>query len=322
MKILSSLFKRDTSKLPKPLLSIIVIVYDMPEQALETVYSLSSQYQNKVNDNEYEILVVENKSGNNINPGKLKGLGKNIHYVLRDEKSPTPVFAINEAAGRAQGDFLAIVIDGARLVTPGIVRATLDICRLDENATISVPGYHLGAEPQQQAILNGYSQSKEKDLLHSINWPEDGYRLFDIACLGGSTVTHGILQRFSESNYLVLSKLRFQELGGYEERFNSHGGGYANLDLFRRACMQASSRLFVLVWEGTFHQYHGGATTGGDKSDRRELMQKLLKQYIDIRGEAHKPYEGDFEIFGLFNPYASQFIASSMDKIDQSRGSQ
>src|SRR5581483_9041619 len=58
------------------------------------------------------------------------------------------------------------------------------------------------------------------------------------------------------------------ELGGFDERFASPGGGYVNLDAYRRALDLPRTRLIVLLGEGTFHQVHGGAATSGDAAQR------------------------------------------------------
>jgi hypothetical protein len=45
-----------------PRLSIVVMVYKMPEQAKKTLYSLSAAYQRGVTENDYEVIVMENPS--------------------------------------------------------------------------------------------------------------------------------------------------------------------------------------------------------------------------------------------------------------------
>lgn len=299
----------------KPLLSVVVIVYSMPTQALNTIYSLSASHQKNVSENEYEIIVIENNSSNTLTEDSVVALGENITYICRDENRPSPVFAINEAVDIARSDNISIMIDGARLVTPGIVRATLDAFLLNSKSIVSVPGYHLGQEPQQKAVLYGYSEEEEKKLLTSVNWRENGYRLFDIACFSGSSEAHGILQRVPESNFLALPKELFRQLNGYDERFNSHGGGYANLDFFKRVVTASKGKQFLLLCEGTFHQYHGGATTGGDDGDRSELLKTITQQYVDIREEDYTAPAYDFELLGKFNSFASEFIIQSMAKI-------
>ena len=49
-----------------PALSLVVIVYDMPMQAEKTLYSLTADYQQGVEASDYEVIVVENESANNL----------------------------------------------------------------------------------------------------------------------------------------------------------------------------------------------------------------------------------------------------------------
>ena len=44
----------------RPLVSIIVIIFDMPRQALNTLRSLTLPYQQGVDEPLFEIVVVEN----------------------------------------------------------------------------------------------------------------------------------------------------------------------------------------------------------------------------------------------------------------------
>ena len=97
------------------------------------------------------------------------------------------------------------------MVTPGILDYFICSLALSDHAVVATPGYHLGKKLQQQAMLEGSNESFEQDLLDSINWPENGYRLFDIACLSG-TSTSGFFRPSGESNCLCVAKSLFQEV--------------------------------------------------------------------------------------------------------------
>lgn len=107
----------------KPRLSIIVIVFNMPRQALNTLRSLAVPYQKNVDTNDYEVVVVENDSGNNLNKNDVTALGPNFHYHLRQEPGVSPVPAVNFAFEQSRGEFIGLIIDGARMVTPRVLDA-------------------------------------------------------------------------------------------------------------------------------------------------------------------------------------------------------
>jgi hypothetical protein len=62
-------------------LSVVVVVYDMPRQAMNTLFSLSTTYQRNVDSNDYEVIVVENKSQNNLDKIAVESLAGTYRYI-------------------------------------------------------------------------------------------------------------------------------------------------------------------------------------------------------------------------------------------------
>lgn len=240
-------------------LSIIVAAYNMARELPRTLQSLSVAMQRGIDAQDYEVIVVNNSS-------------------------PSPVAAINQAITAAKGELIGVWIDGARLASPGILNLACQASRLHQRPIIGTLGFHLGPDAQQRSILKGYNQAQEDLLLASINWQEDGYRLFDIASFAGSS-KEGWFMPIGETNSLFLTKHTWHELGGYDERFQMPGGGLANLDLWRRACMLSNVQVILLLGEGTFHQIHNGATT----NTAQNMYLIFDKEYQMIRGEPFTP---------------------------------
>ena len=119
----------------------------MPDQAAWTLHSLTPGYQSGVTEQEYEVIVVENKSANNLSAETLRSLPGNFSYHLRPETEPTPVHAVNFGASLARGSNICIMVDGARMLTPGVIRGILRGHSLERDTVVSVPGYHLGGKP-------------------------------------------------------------------------------------------------------------------------------------------------------------------------------
>jgi hypothetical protein len=294
-----------------PALSIVVIVYDMPRQALNTIRSLSPDYQRGVRSEEYEVVVVENRSGNCIPPDAVADFPANVRYVLRDETEPTPVHAVNYGAGLARGENICIMIDGARMVTPGVVSGLLRGHRVSAGGIVTVPGYHIGSELQQDAVESGYDEAADRALIDSVDWYNNGYGLFDVACLSESCAT-GFFLPNGESNCISMPRRIWQVLRGCDPRFNLRGGGLVNLDLYKRACEFPGTQHVILPGEGTFHQFHGGVTTGGDARDRRQaLISAIRDQYRHIRGEDFQRPETQPIYLGYMPPQAMRFLELS-----------
>jgi len=49
-------------KSPKPKLSVVVVVHNIPREASRTLYSLSPHYQRHIAAQDYEVIVVDNGS--------------------------------------------------------------------------------------------------------------------------------------------------------------------------------------------------------------------------------------------------------------------
>ena len=148
------------------LISFVLIVYKMPDQAEKTLYSLSTRYQRGVTESDYEVIVVENSSNAPLGEERACQYGSNVRYFYREETLPTPVPAVNFGASQARGTHITIMVDGARMLSPGVLSYTLAATRLDRMAVVAVPGYHLGKKLQQCCPSCWFM---EMNLFYSIN---------------------------------------------------------------------------------------------------------------------------------------------------------
>ena len=268
------------------MLSVVVVVYDMEREAPRTLFTLSPQYQN-LPPSLYEVIVIDNGSSRRLDEGAVRGVAENFRYVYVDPGDPSPVGALNLGASLSQGQLVGFVIDGARMLSPGVLRYAQKAARAYDDPVLSTPGYHLGHEAQQVAVAKGYDQGTEDRLLASVDWRRDGYELFRISSPALS-FPDGWLLPFAESNCVFVTPKIFDAVGGFHSGFDTAGGGYANLDFYREVCEHPDTELVVLLGEGTFHQFHGGAMTGKSMEDMRKAGVPLVEQYERIRG---KPFE-------------------------------
>lgn len=296
-------------RLGRPLLSVVVVVYDMPQQALNTLVSLSPDHQREADARDYEVVVVENSSAAMLSPEDVTRSCPNARYLRRDEAGLSPAAALNEGAARARGRVLALMVDGARMVSPGVVAGIIRSQAVAAEPVVSVPGYHLGQRLHQDAVHDGYGAQQEQRALAALDWRADGYRLFDMA-VPSASCSGGYLQPIGESNCIALSRRLFKRLGGFDEGFVSRGGGFVNLDFYRRSVDVGT--LVVLPGEGTFHQFHGGATTGAPDVDRDALLLEMRAEYERLRGEPHRPPLQTPILLGRVHPSAVRFLENSL----------
>jgi hypothetical protein len=291
-------------------LSIVVVVYDMAREARRTLHSLTPEYQVGAESLDYEVIVVDNGSPTPLGEDTVREFGDRFVYHYVEQPLPSPCRAVNEAVDRARGSVVAIAIDGARLFSPGVLRRTAAAFQAFREPVVATISFELGSEPQQVAITSGYDKAAEDALLAGIGWPADGYRLFEIAV----TSTSGPYAPFfpvGESNCLFLRKSLYRSIGGMNEAFSSPGGGLANLDFFKRAVTVAGVTPVMLLGEGTFHQIHGGASTGVDSTELTRRVEAWKAQYREVVGTDWVMAQPVWEYMGHVPRGFSRFMVES-----------
>lgn len=278
-----------------PLVSIVVVGFDMARELPRTIRSLLPPYQRGIDSAQIEIIVADNGSHAPVQRGDFPA-DVDLTVLRVDDGGISPCRAVNRAASLARGELIAVMIDGARMASPGLLKTAIDASRTDPKAFVATLGFHLGPKPQQVSTTEGYTRAVEDGLLDAIAWPADGYRLFEISALGES-YRHGVLASPPETTFFLMDRQRFLALGGFDEGFQALGGGFANYDMFDRASADPAAPIVLLVGEATFHQLHFGATTqeGGVSRAVPEgegsLWDAYQRDYARVRGVpyAHRP---------------------------------
>jgi glycosyltransferase involved in cell wall biosynthesis len=280
-------------------LSVILIAYDMAREIPRTLQGLARTYQTIGETLDYEVLLIDNGSPEPLDPASFEHIDVPVKLIRIDNAHASPAQAINYAAEQAQGELLCLMIDGAHLITPGVFDLALSADRAFSNAVSGVRYFFLGPDEQNISINQGYSKDEEDRLLEKIQWPNNGYDLFDIGSplrAGAQNITW--FNRMFEANCLFLKRELFVHIGGVDESFDSPGGGFLNLDLYKRACDAPGVVPVQLVGEGTFHQLHGGTTTNVSMEKRVAKTEEYRQQYRAIRGHDQLMTDKDVHFLG------------------------
>jgi len=273
----------------QPKVSVVVISYNMSRELPRTLRTLSPDMQEGVGAGDVEIIVVDNGSTDGFDAAAMKAIAPNIQTIEIKDASPSPVEAINRGLSVARGDLQGVMIDGARMASPGLLARAIEASTLHPRAVIGTIAFHLGPKVQMESVTEGYNQTIEDELLAKSGWEEDGYKLFDISVLAGSSAK-GWLSVPAETNALFMKKALWDELGGFDPVFQSPGGGYVNLDTWKRATELPNAQVIMLLGEATFHQVHGGVATNAIVAEGDERPGQIFKrEYRDIRGAEFAP---------------------------------
>ena len=266
-------------------LSVVIVFHNMRREASRTLYSLSRAYQQGVDDLDYEVIVIENGSQPPECLGQefVRSFGPEFQYIdLADQAEPSPAHALNVGIAASTGRTVAPMIDGAHVLTPGVLRFGMLGLASYAPAVVTTQQWYVGPGQQSETVPNGYGPELEDRLFEQIEWPTDGYRLFDIGHFIGD---RDWFDSQWESNCIFVPRSLIEQTGPMDESFATPGGGFVNLDFFERVASAPGVTLVTILGEGSFHQVHGGTTTNpADVGERRELLARYEDQYAEMRG--------------------------------------
>ncbi|MCU1351372.1 MAG: Cephalosporin hydroxylase [Acidimicrobiales bacterium] len=263
--------------------SVVVVAYDMARELPRTLRSLDATHQHGIDADDIEVIVVDNGSPDPVDPSVADGFGGRLRVVRLDPAPPSPARAANTGIAAATHELVGLIVDGARMASPGLLAHARRAARVADRPVVATPGWHLGPVRHMEAAAAGYDQAVEDRLLAETDWEADGYRLFAISTLAASSA-RGWFGPLGESSALFMPRTMWAELGGLDERFALPGGGLVNHDVYRRACELPGAQLVMVLGEGTFHQVHGGAATS-----RRFGWDEMHAEYQAIRSRPHAP---------------------------------
>ena len=288
-------------------LSVVIVLYGMRREAARSLRALSRAYQRDIDDLAYEVVVVENGSPPDqvLGEAYVRSFGPEFRYLdLGAEATSSPAPALNRGIAASVGRNLALMVDGAHVITPGTLHHAVTGLRAYAPAVVAIQPWYLGPGQQGEAMRSGYDQAAEDALFANIAWPGDGYRLFEIGHFQGD---RDWLDGLWESNCLFAPRSLVEQVGGFDEGFDSAGGGYTNLDIYERLGAAPGVNLVSVLGEGSFHQVHGGTTTNqADPAERRARVFSYGERYAALRGRPFSGPEKPIRYVGGFHGDASR----------------
>jgi hypothetical protein len=273
--------------------SFLIQSYRMKREVLNTLASLQPAYQD-ANRDIYEVVLVENPStpSQTLTEADLADFEFNLRFIANTENVPV-TRSLNNGMKQCRGDYLIVCIDGARILSEGILKYCHQGTLLSERAIVAFHAFHLGRFPQQWSQSEGlYSKQDEIAFLKDIGFPKYPRSLFNNACWAGSS-KRGYFSPMAESNCLMLPRSVAEAIGGFDERLDTPSGGIANLDLYRRALLEPDTRLFHVLGEGSFHQLHDGDTTTTPRK-----FGHYIREYEEKTGQSWRMAQKPFEFLG------------------------
>ena len=267
-------------------LSVVIVFYNMKREAVRTLYSLTTKYQTDINESDYEVIIVDSNSSQPLDQEWVESIQSNFIYRYVESPWPSPCRAMNIGIDISRSESIVCMIDGARILSPGVLSKMILANNLFSNAFVQTIAMHIGKKLQNISVEEGYNQEVEDKLIASIDWQQDGYQLFNISCLAASS-KGGFLNPIPESNCFCVPKRKLVELNGFDENFKSIGGGIVNHDVLNRILEDEEIQPVTLLGEASFHQFHGGVATNVPMVEHP--MKIFLNEYFELRKKPFKP---------------------------------
>jgi len=291
-------------------LSVIVNFYNNRREARNTLHSLTRDYQLDSTGLAYEVIAIDNGSSYPLLDAEVRAFGPEFQYQFMATRSVSPVASINAACRHATADILLVMIDGAHILSPGIFRLVQQAFQQFSSPFVATVPFHLGPKSQNLSVPEGYNQDIEDKVLAASRWRENGYRLYSVA---GALADNsgGWYGQLFESGCFAIRKSEYMAMGGFDERFQSPGGGLTSLDFFQRALMRRELDYVLLLGEATFHQVHGGVATNA--SMKEHPWNNFHREYQQIRGRPFGRVPRRPILLGAVPKEAQRMVARSME---------
>jgi len=293
-------------------LAVLIVIHDMRREAPRTIFSALPGYQKDVEESDYEVIILENGSTEPLPPDYIASLPGNVRYLAVPDPAPSPVAAVNWGVTQTEATELLICIDGARIFSNRLIATGLAELRHHPDAFVYTPAYHLGPDVQMRSVEAGYDQSVEDALLANANWQLEPDNLFTISAMAGSSASAPFAP-ISESNAFFVGRQLFEQIGGYDPRFEMPGGSYCNLELFARYVTRPDALNIMLWGEGTFHQVHGGVAT-----NNRLKPEDLSAEYERVMGRPFALPQYQTHLAGWPRRASFSLLLNTLDRLQRS----
>jgi len=221
-----------------PELSIVVCLRECSRQAQNALFSLSTQFQKNVAASDYEVLVVETASPDELGEAAALSHGENFRYLRRGLAIDWRARSLELGVGESRAPYLGLLLDGAQIVSERAIEHALLARRGDERSLLVVPSYRL-----------------DEGALDGVDWRAGAYELFAKASFGPANF-NGFLGPLLGASCLFVPAETYRAAGGAPAGLERPGGGPLSLALYTNLSRVPGTRLVVLAGEGAFRQPH------------------------------------------------------------------
>lgn len=241
-----------------PLVSILIPNKDNIMELLKCIDSIRE----KSTYNNYEIIIIENNSTQNITFKYYEYLGSLPNVRVLGYEGPFNYAAINNYGARyAKGDYLLLLNNDTEIITPQWIEELLMFAQREDVGAVGAKMYYADDTIQHAGIIIGMGSAGIAGHVHyGVHKTSGGYRGKLHYAQNLNAVTGACL---------MVSKALYEELGGMDERFTI---SYNDVDF----CLRLREKGYYNIFAPDAELYHYESRTRGsdDTSKKRERLDK------------------------------------------------
>jgi GT2 family glycosyltransferase len=242
----------------EPLVSVIIPTRDGIEVLERCIRSIEKRtdYPN------YEILIVDNGSSK---PETMKFFATLRHRVVRLDEPFNYSRLNNYGAQQARGDFLLLLNNDTEVISPGWMRAMLELCHLPGVGIVGAKLYYPDRTIQHAGVVLGIKGVAGHSHKH---FPGRNRGYFDsLTCIRNySAVTAACM---------LVRRDAFERVGGFDEELRV---AFNDVDF----CIRVREKGYRIAWTPYAELYHPESATRGFDLDPREIefMKRRWKETL------------------------------------------
>ncbi|PPC76747.1 hypothetical protein C4K68_13880 [Pokkaliibacter plantistimulans] len=229
-------------------ITILIYAKDTKKELRRTLRALKDDYQKKAENFTWEIIVLDDNPSPSISAEQLGSILPGVKVVHNSSFGQSAFDFIKQSYSLASGKLIGLWTDASYIASPGTLHHAYNAWLSDSKSVIGLLSFQLGFDVHSRSVLEGFTEVVEQDLLKSVSWLKDGYKLFDISVL--EEPSNGWFGCLNNCNVFFLDRELFSKIIN-ESLFPENNFSFS---LWKMAVDYSKGNPWIILGEAVFKQ--------------------------------------------------------------------